>query len=277
MNPQSVESSRRGLFYWGIACFLILQSGGVGPVWAVDIFGEELGVTIESSYVSKYLWKGYDVLDDHGAWQPSLTLDYRGFYVGVWGSWPTSSGFVDATELDYYLGSAQSFFEEEWYALDADIAWYYYDYPHSDSHAGDDGISDSQEIVLALSMPNLIPLGPSHLVPSYTVGYNWDGIQSGEDVDNGWIHTFGLAYDIPIPALIPGQEEAAISLGWDISYNDGMFESDSGWSHSTARVSTVFEWHGFSLTPALFYQWSFEDTVNLEDEFFASVSLNYAF
>ncbi|NPU99523.1 MAG: hypothetical protein HPY51_20225 [Candidatus Omnitrophica bacterium] len=109
MNPQSVESSRRGLFYWGIACFLILQSGGVGPVWAVDIFGEELGVTIESSYVSKYLWKGYDVLDDHGAWQPSLTLDYRGFYVGVWGSWPTSSGFVDATELDYYLGYAQSF------------------------------------------------------------------------------------------------------------------------------------------------------------------------
>lgn len=277
MNPGCHASSKRGKKLGRIGLFLFVMCGWAGPAGAVDIGGEELGITTEFEYVSKYLWKGYDVLDDHGAWQPSLTLDYMGFYVGVWGSFATSSGFTDADELDYYVGYARSFFEEEWYAIDADLAWYYYDYPHSDSHAGDDGISDSQEIVLALSMPNLIPLGPSNLVPSYTVGYNWDGIQSKEDVDNGWIHTFGLAYDIPIPALIPDQEEAAISLGWEISYNDGMFESDSGWSHSQAAISTTFEWKGFTLTPAVFYQWSFEDTVNPEDEFFASVSLNYAF
>ncbi len=265
------------LLFGGMVFGGLLLFGCALPAWPFEIGEEELGITADFTYVTKYIWKGYDLLDDHGAWQPSLTLDYRGFYAGVWGSWATSSGFVDADELDYYLGYAHSFFEDQWYAIDADLSWYYYDFPKSDSHAGDDEISDSQEIGLVLSMSNLIPLGPSNLVPSYAVAYDWDGIQSREDVDNGWIHSFGLAYDIPIPALIPGQEEAAISLGWEIVYNDGMYGSDSGWSHSQATISTAFEWQGFTLNPAVFYQWTFEDTVNSEDEFFASISLNYAF
>ena len=37
-----------------------------------------LGVTLDSTFVSKYMWRGYDILGDHGAWQPSVDLDLFG-------------------------------------------------------------------------------------------------------------------------------------------------------------------------------------------------------
>lgn len=79
-------------------------------VWPLEIGEQDLGITVGSTYVTKYIWRGYDLLDDHGAWQPSITLDYRGFYIGVWGSWAVDGGFVDATELDYFIGYERTLF-----------------------------------------------------------------------------------------------------------------------------------------------------------------------
>jgi hypothetical protein len=106
------------------------------------------------------------------------------------------------------------------------------------------------------------------------VVYGWPAHSGGPE--EGWFHIAGLTYDIPFPPLLPDQEEQALSISADLTYNDGVFDSDSGFSHATTGVSTNFEWRRFTLSPSVNYQWSFEDSVNEEDEFWVGVSLSYS-
>ena len=62
-----------------------------------------------------------------------------------------------------------------------------------------------------------------------------------------------------------------------MTYTDGAFGTKPSWSHSTLGVSTTFEWKGIYLTPALYYQFSFEDSVNPEDDLYMTVSVGYTF
>ncbi len=238
---------------------------------AFEIGEHDLGVTLDFTYATKYMWHGYDVFDDHATLQPSITFDFWGGSAGVWGAWPASSGFEDLTELDYFASYACSFFSDERYAIDAATGFTYFSFPKIDSR------SDSEEIWLGISFPNLISLGPSALVPSYEVYYDWDGVQSSDAVDNGWFHYLGLGYDVPIPTLLPDQEEQALSLSGQVVYNDGAYGSSSAWSHATAGVSTTFEWKQMYVTPAIHYQFSFEDSVNPDDEFCALISVGWSF
>jgi hypothetical protein len=245
--------------------------------WSLQIGDRKLGITMYGTFVTKYIWRGYDLFGNRGAWQPSITLDYEGLYAGVWGSWAVERGRVDATELDYYVGYGRSFFDRMRYAVQAVTAYTYYDFPKSDTLSGEDGIGDAQELTFGVSLPRLFPVGASSLVPSYVGYYEWAGIQNSDDVDNGWIHTFGLGYDLPIPKLIKNLDEQTLSLNWDITYNDGTFGSRPGWSHSTARLAAGVTWRGLSFTSALHHQWSFEATVNDEDELYGSFSLTFEF
>lgn len=238
---------------------------------AVDLLGEELSISTDFTFASKYVWHGYDIFDDHAAFQPSIHLDYRGFFGGVWGAWPAGSGFEELTELDLYFGYAFSLFEEKPYALDIFSSYTYFVYPKTNS------LGDVQELALGISMPQLINIGPSYLVPSYTVFYDWDGVQSEIHIDNGWFHTLGLSYALPASIFLKNDTEQTIDFSCDITYNEGVFGSDSGWSHSTFGISSTFTWSKFYLTPSINYQWSFEDTVNDEDEFYASISVGYTF
>lgn len=261
-----------------MALILLLVAAVTRGAYAAGVGGKELVITLDATYATQYIWHGYDLLkDDTGAWQPSITLSWMGFYLGVWGSWADESGYVDSDELDYFIGYEHRFLGEKRYALDMSVGYTYLDFPRSDSVSGYDGIADAQEVALSVSMPNLLPLGPSSLVPSYVAYFEWDGIQNSDDLDEGWIHKIGLDYDIFFPALITDQEEQALSLSWEIKYNEGILGSDPDWSHTTFGLSTSFEWWGFSFTPSINYQLSFEDTVNKEDELYASFSLSYSF
>jgi hypothetical protein len=257
---------------------MLLVAAVNNGAYAVEVGGEELGITLDVTYVTRYIWHGYDILeDDKGAWQPSITLSWRRFYFGIWGSWADDSGYVDSDELDYFIGYKRSILKGKRYALDMSAAYTYLDFPRSDSVSGYDGIADGQEVVLGVSMPYLLHLGNASLVPSYEAYFEWDGIQNSGDVDGGWVHKMGLSYDICFPALIANQKQQALILSWDIEYNEGVYKSDSDWSYTTLGLSTSFEWRGVSFTPSFNYQWSFEDTVNEEDEFYASFSLSYRF
>ncbi|MBI5117503.1 hypothetical protein HZA56_13590 [Candidatus Poribacteria bacterium] len=267
-------SPLRGLMV--LASTLIILTASVNAR-AVDVGEQEIGITVDATYVTKYIWKGFDLLDDNGAWQPSITLSYSDFSLGVWGSWADTRGFTAQDELDYFLCYQPSLFEEKRCALDLSLTYTYFDFPHSDSVAGGDEIADGQELALGVSLPNAFPLGPSSLAPYYEGDFEWQGMHHDSSVDKGWIHTFGLAYDIPVSPLLKQQEEQAICLCWDITYNDGVFGTAAGWSHSTLGVSTTFECKGFAFTPVVNYQWSYEDTVNEENEFYASFSLSYYF
>jgi len=229
-----------------------------------------MGVTVDATYVSKYVWRGYDLFDDHGALQPSVDVDLfgTGFGVNVWGSIPMgtgSNGHSDGIniwqEYDYTLSYGLTLFEDECYALDIGTNYIYYHFPKLNHKA------DTQEIGVGVALPNLIMIGDSALVPSYYGGKLWPTSSGQSDEISGGYHTFGLSYDLGIP-----NTEYAITLASDINYNDGLFGSDQDWSHATVGIFTSVEVGPVSVSPSLSYQISMDDSVNPNDEFWAGIS-----
>ena len=238
---------------------------------AVDLDGEDLGITVDFTYASKYLWHGIDVFDDHGAYQPAVFFNYRNFFGGVWNSWPTTSGFEDWKEVDLFFGFTETCFEKERYAVISKIDYWYVSHPSSD------GSNDVQQVSCQLSMPNLFPIGSSSLIPSYAIFHAGKGLRGKNTIDDGWFQTFALSYEFLVPALVPAQEKQPLTVSWDLNFNDGVFGGDSGLSHTTLNLSTVFTSGRMYVSPAIHYQWSFLDTVNPEDEFYFTIGMGYRF
>jgi len=124
---------------------------------------------------------------------------------------------------------------------------------------------------MSMAMPALFEIGGSALVPSYYVGKLWPNSSGTPDVAGGY-HSFGLSYDVAIP-----DTEYAVSLSYDINYNDGMFGSDHDWSHNTFGISTSVPVGPVSVSPFLNYQVSMDDSVNDENELYGGVSVSMSF
>ena len=273
-----------------IAAVILLATGGL--VQAQD---EPLGVTLDATWVSKYLWRGIDLLDDKGAFQPSVDVDLfgSGFSVNVWASYPTAAGDmnktatapagvsrVDATEFNYTIAYDTVICESEDWAAAVRIQGIYRDFIDRPDQAADD-----QEIGLQVALPNLFPEG---VVPSYYVGKLWPA-KSGKpragkaDLPGnygGWVHIFGLGYDLKVPGLTPETPEQVFSFSAAAVYNDGFAGGgvDHDWSHALFGVSTSFELaENVNLTPGFYYQSSWEDTVNPEDEMWFSIGVSCKF
>ncbi len=257
---------------------------------------DPISVTVDTTWVSKYLWYGIDVLDDKGAFQPSVDIDLfgSGFSVNVWASYPTAAGDmnkgggsagtsrVDATEYDYTVAYSTLFCEDERHAMAVTAHGRYYDFIDQPDQAG-----DAHEVGVQISMPELCPIG---FVPSYFVGRIWPaaGKTSGGKPDlpidyDGWVHVFGLGYDLKMPGLTPDTPEQVVNLSAAVVYNDGFTDNAAGtvdhdWSHALFGVSTSFELaENVHLTPGFYYQSSWEDSVNPEDEMIFSIGASCKF
>jgi len=236
-----------------------------------------LGVTLDTTFVSKYMWHGFNFYGhDNAAVQPSVNLDLwgTGFGAMVWGSWATKSGSRDLEEFNYVLNYGNSIFADTPYATNYTVNWLYFDY--YDAPTRD---SDLQELNAQLSWPDLLPAG---IVPNYTVGKLWQarsGSAALTDV-SGWVHVLGLGYDLSLPDLFPDMPEQVISLMTDLTYNGGYgaAAADHDWSHATLGASTSFSIaENLAFTPSIYYQISMDDSVNDEDEVWTTLSLAYAF
>jgi hypothetical protein len=288
----------------GILLAAVVLLGAAGFAQAQD---EPLGVTVDATWVSKYLWRGFDLLDDKGAFQPSVDVDLfgSGFSVNVWASYPTSVGTmnkgtatpasrVDATEFNYRLAYDMVLDESEDWATAVRVQTVYRDFIDIYDEAADD-----VEVGVQIAMPNLCPAG---FVPSYYVGKIWPAAgKSGTNSAGtrypdlhtsygGWVHIFGVSYDLTVEGLMPDTPEQIITLSAAAVYNDGFTDPrafaavgnagavDHDWSHALFGVSTEFELaENVSLTPALYYQSSWDDSVNPEDELWVSVGASCRF
>ncbi len=244
---------------------------------AANIGGQEVGVTVDTTYTTKYIWRGFDILDDKAAFQPSVNFDLgNGFSFNVWGSLAGSSkgdgskSTVDAEEWDYTLAYSNSINEGCSSKTDYTIGWRFYDYPDMASND-----ADLQEVFLSVAMPELVGGG---VTPHAAFMQMWPSEGSGAVHDySGAIYLVGLTYGFSLDSA----PELPMTFGWDIVYNDGTGADavDSDWSHMVWSLSTSMTcpMTGASVTPAIYYQNSFEDTVNTEDEFWASISYSFNF
>ena len=253
---------------------MVIFLGGVGTSWGQEE-KTELGIGFDMTYVTKYIWRGYDLFDDHGAIQPSVYADLfgTGFSVNVWGSIPLGTGsnmgnggINQLQEYDYTLAYGYSLFEDQTYQLDMGVNYIYYDFPKLGSSA------DTQEIGVSLSLPKLINIGEVALIPGYYGCKLWPTDSGLEDDVAGGYHSFSLSLDLPIPTT-----EQTLSMFTDINYNDGLFGSDHDWSHVSFGISTSLAIKSITITPSINYQLSMDDSVNPENELYGGVTLAFSF
>jgi len=244
---------------------------------------EDMGVTVDLSYTTKYIWRGFNVYDSHGAFQPSVNLDLGdGFSANVWMSYPVGSGQVgvvggegigindELTEYNYTLAYNGTAYEDCPWKTNYQIGWRYYDL--IDVATKD---ADLQEVFLTGSMPALLDNG---IVPRFGIFQMWNsesgGVTSGAA---GTIYAMGFGYDFTLDQA----PELPMSFSWDIVYNDGTGAAavDHDWSHMVFALSTALNCPalGGKLIPAVYFQNSFEDTVNTEDELWAGISYSLSF
>ena len=237
----------------------------------------ELGVTLDTTYASKYMWHGFNFYGhNNAAIQPSVDLDLwgTGFGMTVWGSWATRAGLRNLEEFNYILYYGDRLFEDARHATDVTVSWLYYDYYDSASRT-----SDLQEMMAQLSWPELCPAG---FVPSYTVGNLWPSRSGAPALKNvgGWVHVLGVGRDLTLPGLFPDTPEQVVSLMADLTYNDGYgaATADHDWSHATVGASTSFNiMENLDFTPGVYYQISMDDSVNPDDEVWTTLSLTLGF
>ncbi|UCF15982.1 MAG: hypothetical protein JSW59_00700 [Phycisphaerales bacterium] len=268
----------------GILLTAVVLFGAVALAQAQE---DTLGVTLDTTWVSKYLWYGIDALDDKGAFQPSVDVDLfgSGFSLNVWASYPTSVGTmnkgtptpssrVDATEYDYTVAYSTTFCKGEAHEVAVTAHGRYYDFIDQP-----DVVGDAHEIGVQLALPEVCPPG---VVPSYFVGRIWPARSNSALGGNsaGWVHIFGMGYDLELPGLSPATPEQVVSFSAAAVYNDGFARAgvDHDWSHALFGVSTSFELaENVHLTPAFYYQSSWEDSVNPEDEMVFSIGASCRF
>ena len=259
---------------------ILLSTAGLAQAQA-----DKIGVDVDISWVSKYIWRGVDLLDDKAAFQPSVNFDLydTGFSFNLWMSYAggggnmnhsTTSSRVDATEYDYTVAYACTLFEGESYAANVTANWIYYDFIDTDTK-----VADKQELGVGFSFPNICPMG---ITPSYYVGRIWQAKSNSSqsilgNTIGGWVHVFGLNYDLVTSGILPDTAEQVFNLGAAVVYNDSFVVAESDWSHILWSVSTSIEAGPGTFTPSINYQTSMEDTVNTEDEFWAGISYALSF
>lgn len=248
----------------------------------------ELHGSADLTYQSRYIWRGFDVYEqDDSAIQPSVTLDLygTGWGLNVTGHRAISSGHEEGERWDYWLFYRNRMFDGEAYATDYMLSYIYYNYPEFSSHSSES--PDLQEIHAFMSWPDL--LGVEGLVPRYVLVKLWPS-NSGSPVGSGsagtasgFAHILMLDYAMHVGCPITGEDRV---LNWHSEYifNDGVQPApgrgavDHDWSNAVFGVTTDFDLgNNVTLTPGAYYQSSWDDSVNTEDEYWATVNLKYTF
>ena len=259
----------------------------VGIAQAQD---SELHGSVDLTYQSKYVWRGFDVYGDKSAVQPSLDLDLFGTGLGinVMGHRANSSGYENAERWDYTLYYQNGLFQDQAYAMMYRLGWVYYNYPDLRSSQ-----ADLQEIHTVLSFPKMIPCG---IVPSYVLVKLWPNssgslvakkvdlsiLQPSRGTASGWAHIFMLDYPLKVGGILPETPEQVFNLHTELVFNDGVGPAgqdvDSDWSNVVFGVSTGFKLsEELVLTPGVYHQISMEKTVDDQNETWATLSLTYKF
>ncbi len=271
-----------------LAAIILLSAAGL-----VQAQEGQLSGSIDLTYVSSYIWRGFDYYaNDHSAIQPGIDVDLygTGFGVRVLQSRAVGGRFENAERISLTLYYGNSLYEGETYATNYTTGWVYYGFPDeprsgskTSSHAQ---AADMQEFFVALSWPEICPAG---IVPSYTILAMWPSEgDSAARKNAGVAHVLGLGYDLTVPGLLPETPEQTVHLSLDVVYNDGVAPGvvigsasgtvDHDWSHAVFGVSTDFKVaDNLTFTPGLYYQSSWEDTVNDSDELWCALSMKYKF
>lgn len=243
---------------------------------AATATAQEWTTTLDLGYTSKHIWHGFDVFGDAGVYKPSIDFAHEsGFgtnllmlYSDRGGSFNSgASSRVDTTQYQYTFYYGGKAFDACW-ETNYKIGWRYYDFIKVRSKA-----SDLQELFLEAEFPKLTG---NTIVPHVAVYQLWPA-RSKSDIRSasGTVYLAGFNYLLPSEEMLPN---LPLTFSWDIVYNDGFMYADHDLSHMVWGLKTEFDGPGGGkFVPAMYFQNSFERSVNTEDEFWGGISYSVAF
>ena len=238
------------------------------PVQAEE---KKLGVTLDFTYMSKWLTRGVEGYGQQGAIFETINLDLwgTGFGAAVSHQEATASGWVAKERFNYDVYYRNSLFKDEAYQTDYKIRWRYKHYPRLPRTA-----KNAQEWKADFSWPKILPI--KNLTPYYTVYYE---CAAGSDYKNhdiaGWLHIFGLSYDLNMPKF-----PEPIRLSADAAYRDGLGGKpyDHEWSHATFGISTKLKiTNNLFFIPELYHQLTMDSSVARRDITYCILTMRYKF
>lgn len=231
----------------------------------------KLGVSLDVTYTSRWMTKGFEVYDKQGAVFETIDLDFygTGFGTQVTHRSATSSGFVDDQRFDYRPYFKNKVFEGESYQTNYNISVGYEHYYGLARNVA----NTTYEWIYAFSWPNICSQG---VIPYYIAHYEYPAGSGYVHSDvAGWVHRFGVGYDLKSTELpIP------LHLSAEVAYNDGLGGKtvDHDWSHATFGISTrVKLTENLTFVPGLYQQISMDDSVNTHDVTYGVASMKYKF
>jgi len=253
----------------GISSVAVILLMSVALAQAQDNKNNELGVTFDLTYMSKWMSKGSEAYGQQGAIFKTIDLDLygTGFGVKVTHRNATASGYVDKQRFDYRPYYKNQLFEGESYATNYDISCGYEHYPGLARNKA----NTTYEWIFAFSWPDILPEG---LVPSYIAHYEYPaGSHYNHSYITGWVHRFILGYDLNVPEL-----PTPLHLSSEVAYTDGLGGAAHDWSYATFGVSTKLKiTDNLSFVPGLYHQISMDDSVCERDVTYCELSMKYKF
>jgi hypothetical protein len=268
-----------------LTAVVLLAATGVAQAQEGDLHG-----SVDVTYQSKYIWRGFEVYGSKSAIQPSIDLNLfnTGFGISAMGHRANSSGYELSERWDYTVYYQNRLFGDESYATNYRLGWVYYNYPDL-SYKN----ADLQELQAVLSLPKICPAG---VVPSYVLVKLWPSkhgswVASKLDLStgmpstgtpSGFAHIFMLDYGLHVAGLLPEIPEHVLNLHTELVYNDGVGPAgqdvDHDWSNAVFGVSTDIGLDkNLTFTPGIYYQISMDKSVNDDDELWSTFGLKYKF
>jgi len=248
--------------------FLLLVLG-LMMTSAVYANSPTLSTSFSDTYVTRYVWRGYDIYaNNDGAHQPSLTLNVGDLPAGltasfnIWASFPVNSGHEDLEEFDYTLSLSKNVTEK--IALTGGVT--YFDYPNTASTA---------DIVEPFVSANFTL--PMELTLSTFLGYDFQAKSGGIEDTVYW--AFGLSRNFALPKLPIFQDGQALTASFKNwgqyadSNNSGYFVYATDFS-----LSTTYNVGKVGITPMVTYTPNYQEEINSgDDEFYAGLTVGVTF
>lgn len=239
------------------------------PLAALGQEEKKLGVSIERQYHSAWLSKGAPGYGQHGALFTILDLDFygSGFGVKTIHRMAMGSGYVDKTRFDFKPYYKNQFFKGEPYAMNYNISVEYEYYPGLDRKKA----FTTYEWIYMFDWPNIMQNG---IVPYYIIHYEYPAYHGQRVNYTGWVHRFGLGYDIDVAEL-----PKPLHFSTEVAYTDGLGGADHDWSYFNVGLSTKFEIiENLVFTPGIYHQVTMDESVNPHKNVtYCILSMKYTF
>lgn len=267
--------------------YMVAQGNGAAPSKASTVempSPPKLGITLTGAWWSKFMWRGFKILNSGGylhdvdvnLWDTGFHFRFQGAYPSHDRGKPLLSGNppwldfarrpkYDRSDIDIF-GYNLSWKKDVCEGLNVEVGGNYFDMYGLDSQKAD--FLESYGILTLTKIP---------LTPHFGAYYDWP--YNDKHKGEGWMTDLGITKHVPFAGCSAlGISATAFLLSADLWYNGGAWSGgvDPGWAYAEFKAMLPIPLpHHLMLIPGVTYQWSLEDTVDKDDELYATVALQY--